>query len=215
MTVLAYCITEGEAEVKVPTPGLEDRAIRSLEESGLRCFISDYGNEASGKSVRESALAFSRVLQQIFAQAAIIPFCFPTLLASESEISAFLRVHAAEYRKALSRLRHSVQMDLYISFRDSTQKFESGDESGTEYLRRRLSRHQRLEALSEEFRRVGQGFIEDWHQREVATGMRGYALIARRFLASFLEKMAQVPIPADLQARITGPWPAAEFLKER
>ena len=214
MTVLAYCITETEPELRVPSTGLEGRPVRFLAESGLRCFISDYGNEAAGKSVRQSALSFNRVLQDIFAQVAIIPFCFPTLLPSESEISDFVRENAAEYRKALSRLRHSVQMDVRISFRDPEQKLESRNESGTDYLSSRLSRHQRLEAVAQEFRRLGQPFIQDWHQREIASGMRGHALVARSLAASFLEKMAHVPVPADLQARVTGPWPAAEFLKE-
>lgn len=215
MTVLAYCITETEPDIQVPSMGLEGHAIRSLVESGLRCFISDYGKEAAGKSVRESALIFSRVLRDIFAQVAIIPFCFPTLLPSESEISDFVRENADEYRKALSRLRDSVQMDVHISLPDPEQKLEARDGAGTDYLRKRLSRHQRLEGITEEFRRAAQPLIQDWRQREVATGLRGHALVARGLTASFLDKMARLPIPADVHVRVTGPWPAAEFLKEK
>jgi hypothetical protein len=214
MTVLAYCITETEPDIQVPSVGLEGHAIRSLTESGLRCFISDYGKEAAGKPVRESALTFSRVLQDIFGQVAIIPFCFPTLLPSESEISDFVRENAAEYRKALSRLRDSVQMDVHIGFGDK-HKLEARDESGTDYLRKRLSRHQHLEGVAEEFRRAAQPLIQDWRQREVAAGIRGHALVARGLAASFLEKMAGIEIPADFNVRVTGPWPAAEFLKEK
>jgi hypothetical protein len=215
MTVLAYCITETEPDIQVPSRGLEGQAIRSLTESGLRCFISDYGKEAAGKPVRESALTFSRVLQDIFGQVAIIPFCFPTLLPSESEISDFVRENAAEYRKALSRLRDSVQMDVHIGFCDPEQKLEARDESGTDYLRKRLSRHQHLEGVAEEFRRAAQPLIQDWRQREVAAGIRGHALVARGLAASFLEKIAGIEIPADFNVRVTGPWPAAEFLKEK
>ena len=215
MTVLAYCITETEAQIQVPSVGLEGHAIRSLTESGLRCFISDYGKEAAGKPVRESALTFSRVLQDIFGQVAIIPFCFPTILPSESEISDFVRENAGEYRQALSRLRDSVQMDVHISFRDPEQKLEAQDESGTDYLRKRLSRHQHLGGVAEEFRRAAQPFIQDWRQREVATGVRGHALIARGLAASFLEKMERMPVPANVHVRVSGPWPAAEFLKQK
>jgi hypothetical protein len=215
MTVLAYCITETEPDIQVPSVGLEGHAIRSLTESGLRCFISDYGKEAAGKPVRESALTFSRVLQDIFGQVAIIPFCFPTLLPSESEISDFVRENAAEYRKALSRLRDSVQMDVHIGFCDPEQKLEARDESGTDYLRKRLSRHQHLEGVAEEFRRAAQPLIQDWRQREVVAGIRGHALVARGLAASFLEKIAGIEIPADFNVRVTGPWPAAEFLKEK
>jgi hypothetical protein len=214
MTVLAYCITATEPRVRIPSVGLEGRSIRFLTESGLHCFISDYGNEASGKSVRESALLFSRVLEEIFAQVAIIPFCFPTLVASESEISDFVRDHAAEYRKALFRLRDSVQMDVLLSFKDSEGKLRASEKSGTDYLRRRLNRHQRLQTIAEEFRQSGQPLIQDWRQYEIPSGVRGHALVARGLTASFLEKMKNVAVPADLKARITGPWPATAFLKE-
>jgi Gas vesicle synthesis protein GvpL/GvpF len=213
MTVLAYCITETEPDIQVASVGLEGHVIRSLTESGLRCFISDYGKEAAGKPVRESALTFSRVLQDIFGQLAIIPFCFPTLLPSEAEIAGFVRENADEYRKTLSRLRDSVQMDVHISLPE--QKLEAGDESGTDYLTKRLSRHQHLERVAEELRRAAQPWIQDWRQREVAAGMRGHALVARGLAASFLEKMAGIEIPAGFHVRVTGPWPAAEFLKEK
>src|ERR1700758_2676559 len=151
MAVLAYCITEAGPEIAVPE-GLEGRAIRSLLESGLRCLISDYGNESSPKSVRENALTFSRVLQGIFAQVAIIPFCFPTLLPNDSEISAFVRAHAPEYRQALARLRDSVQMEVRIGFQEPQAKAEPRNQSGTDYLRRRRTRHQKLQAVAREFR---------------------------------------------------------------
>ncbi|HET7441661.1 MAG TPA: GvpL/GvpF family gas vesicle protein, partial [Terriglobales bacterium] len=84
-----------------------------------------------------------------------------------------------------------------------------------EYMRKRQMRHQELKAALAEFSRAAEEWIEDWKEREVAGGIRGYALIARASTQAFLEKMGRVSLPKDLQARVSGPWPATQFLKEK
>ncbi|HET7440096.1 MAG TPA: GvpL/GvpF family gas vesicle protein, partial [Terriglobales bacterium] len=110
MPVLAYCVTETEPEIRAPRVGVGEAEIKVLHESGLRCFLSDFTDQlpVQGKSNSGPALAFGRVLREIFQQVAVIPFCFPTILSSEAEIADFVREHAAEYRGDLSRLRRSV-----------------------------------------------------------------------------------------------------------
>ena len=215
MPVLVYCITEPESQIQVPGIGVQGSPLKSLEESGLRCFVSHYSDQPSSKPVRDAALAFGRVLREIFGQVAIIPFCFPTILGDEAELTAFLREHAAHYRQDLTRLRNSVQMEVQISFQPAEPKAEPPNQSGKEYLRLRQARNKKLEGAVQEFRRIGQDRIQDWRQRDSPAGIRGYALVARAAVPAFLEAVARVKLSPDLIARVTGPWPASEFLKEK
>ena len=82
-------------------------------------------------------------------------------------------------------------------------------------MRKRQLRHEKLEAALKEFRQTAERWIEDWREREIAGGIRGYALIARASTQAFLEKMGRVSLPKDLQARVSGPWPATQFFKEK
>src|SRR5213078_4246868 len=70
-------------------------------------------------TIRESALEFHRTVQELFRQAAVVPFRFPTILADENEISAFLAKHSSEYESALLRLRDAVQMEIRIEEREA------------------------------------------------------------------------------------------------
>ncbi|PYX95217.1 MAG: hypothetical protein DMG71_10055 [Acidobacteria bacterium] len=215
MPVLAYCITELEPRINVPATGVQGSAIKSLQESGLRCFVSNYSDQASTKPVRELALTFSRVLQDMFGQIAIIPFCFPTLLSNEAELSAFVRERAAQYHEDLFRLRDAVQMEVQVNFQQADPKTGLTKQSGKDYMRARQLRHQKLDAAVQEFRRAGQTHLQDWRQRDTATGIRGFALVPRAAVTVFLETMRRVTVPPDLNARITGPWPATEFFEEK
>src|SRR5579862_1858746 len=105
MPLLVYCIAEAGSKIEIPPCGVQGASLRTLIESGLICFLSDYDHSAGGNHVRDAALDFNRVLQELLRQAAIVPFRFPTLLEDESEIRRFLLQHAAEYCDALARLR--------------------------------------------------------------------------------------------------------------
>ncbi|PYX36233.1 MAG: hypothetical protein DMG75_11265 [Acidobacteria bacterium] len=86
MPVLAYCVTTAEVALKVAQTGVAGMTVESVDESGLRCFVSRRESELpmSSLATREEALAFHSVLQELFRQTTIIPFRFPTLLADEA-----------------------------------------------------------------------------------------------------------------------------------
>ena len=115
MPVLAYCVTTAEVALKVAQTGVAGMTVESVDESGLRCFVSRRESELpmSSLATREEALAFHSVLQELFRQTTIIPFRFPTLLADEA-LSAHLREHAGQYRDTLARLKNMVQMEIHL-----------------------------------------------------------------------------------------------------
>lgn len=203
--------------------GVEGAPVRWIDVGRLRCFVSDFAAQMPYAPVPEMVKAFNQVLQRIFAQAVIIPFRFPTIVESEDRLTQFVESRAAEYSGALKRLRNKVQMDVRIIFKardnvnsSSTQsrRSQSGmGQSGRGYLESRRERYQQAQSAMDEFRRVSNSLAEEWIQRDTPSGIRSFALVDRSSLSVFLERIGGVVTPADISARITGPWPPSEFVE--
>jgi hypothetical protein len=212
MSLLIYCVTETSAVTQPSNTGVGGIAVETVEHDGLRCFVSE-SNSITGKEVRDDALTFHRVLNDLFRQTAIIPFRFPTILSDRSEVIAHLKQHSEEYSSALSRLRDLVQMELRIQFKESGPE-AAAKPSGTEYLRNLQARRAKLEMVAQEFRRSGARRIKEWRQRESSHGIRCFALIDRTAVIDFQREIGNIPIQSELTARLSGPWPATQFLSE-
>jgi hypothetical protein len=153
------------------------------------------------------------VLEEIFQQAAIIPFRFPNAFPAEPDVIAYMEEHSKEYGSALNRLRTMVQMEIRIRANNSVSEPETKP-SGAEYLRRIQARHAFLEKMAHEFRQAGARWIEGWRQRDSSEGIRCFALIDRAMIKNFQAELEKTPVQPDLVARLSGPWPATQFLKE-
>jgi len=210
--VLAYCIAEQKSQIRIPSHGVEEAPVRSIDMGILRCFVSDFGAHAPHEPVPEMVKAFNRVLQQIFEQAAIIPFRFPTVVEGEDVLRNFIGSRAAEYSSALHRLRNKVQMDVRISNNTGVEATDGTSQSGKDYLELKRAGYQRVQSIVEEFQRASGSLAEKWVQRDTASGIRGFALVDRTSLSLFLENIRRVRTPAGISARITGPWPPSEFV---
>lgn len=212
MPVLAYCITEARSELAIPVAGVGSMPVKAVIAGSLQCFVSHFesGSMEGKATIRESALEFHRTVQELFRQAAVVPFRFPTILADENEISAFLAEHSSEYENALLRLRDAVQMEIRIEEREVASPPAA---SGTEYLRQRLTSHTNIAETALLFRHASEEWVREWRQREIPSGLRCYALLTREHLESFLTSMKEIPVSPGQTARVTGPWPATEFLK--
>jgi Gas vesicle synthesis protein GvpL/GvpF len=221
--VLAYCVGEQQTKFSSLGTGVGGAAVRWIDVGRLRCFVSDFAAQMPYAPVPEMVKAFNQVLQRIFAQAVIIPFRFPTIVESEGTLRQFVESREAEYGGALKRLRNKVQMDVRIiskaresvsssSTRSGRAQSERG-QSGRGYLEGRRERYQQAQSVMDEFRRVSNSLAEEWIQRDTPSGIRSFALVDRSSLAVFLERIGSVVTPADISARITGPWPPSEFVE--
>ncbi len=181
----------------------------------LRCFASDFTAHMPQEPAPEMVKAFHRVLQRIFAQTAIIPFRFPTVVESEDVLRQFVESRSADYSSALRRLRDKVQMDVRVTLKSGGGAADSSSQSqsGKSYLQDRRARYQQAQSILEEFRRVSDSLAEKWVQRDTQFGIRAFALVNRSSLPLFLEKIASVLTPAGISARVTGPWPPSEFVE--
>lgn len=208
MPVLLYCVTEEGLHTQ---PGVRDKNVAWTEESGLLCLFAPYDNaDQSGvQPLREAALEFNRVLQRVLEHTAVIPFRFPTLLADEAEIRTLLREHASEYRATLSRLRDTVQMEITV-----TANHARPENSGKAYLQARQATYHKLDQAAQTLQQGTTELILGWRRRDIPSGVRCYILVARSSREALEAAIRDTAIPAELQVRVTGPWPATEFLKE-
>ncbi|HXM93687.1 MAG TPA: GvpL/GvpF family gas vesicle protein [Candidatus Dormibacteraeota bacterium] len=217
MPVLAYCVAEAACEIHSRLlAGVSGAEIETLEESGLRCFVSSYPLKppTDPDPVREAALDFHRVLQTILSQAAIIPFRFPTILSDSKELVNFLQENASNYLDVLSRLRNKVQMEVRIAFVDAAKPPAEQQDSGASYLRRKQSRSIDLRSLAQRLRTAAGQHIDWWKERETGDGLQCYALIDRGDIDNCRQSFREVSVPPELTIRITGPWPAGQFVEK-
>src|SRR3989442_3553961 len=106
-----------QAKFATPFCGVAAAPVGGIDTGMLRCFFSDFTAHLPQEPAPEMVKAFNRVLQRIFAQTAIIPFRFPTVVESEDVLRHFVERRSAEYHNALRRLRDKVQMDVRITVR--------------------------------------------------------------------------------------------------
>lgn len=214
MPVLAYCITEARDDLAMPPTGVRGMPLRTISSGGLQCFISPFDSAAmEGKAaIRQAALEFHRTVQELFRQVAVVPFRFPTILPDEREISAFLTEHLQEYESALSRLRDTVQMEIRFESREAEPTTAA---SGTDYLRQRQVWRKHMEETASLFLQASQAWAREWRLRDTRSGLRCYVLLTREHVQPFLKSVKEAQVSSDQIARVTGPWPATEFLKEK
>lgn len=210
MPLLLYCIVEAGLHVSAPGHGIQQAAVDDITDSDLRCFYSSIASLASDPAaIKQAALDFHKVVSAIFEQVTVIPFRFPALVADATELTSHLKDNAAKYSQALHRLRGMAQMEAMISVIAS----EPRRASGTQYLRDRHEQQSALRRAAASVRSQTQPLLTDWRERETNHGLRCYALLTKAQAPQFAEMVRCIEAPAGLQLRVTGPWPATEFVE--
>jgi hypothetical protein len=212
MSLLLYCVAKPGDLLNVSPSGVADIPLSRLDYSDLAIFFSQ--SSASEPwlrtPLRASALQFHRVLLDIFKSTAIIPFRFPTILEDRNALTEHIDHHADEYDALLQKFANKAQLELRVSFA-STDTLGSG--SGTEFLRERQKRQKALEKFSAALELTTNAAGAEWRARRLSSGFRGFVLLERRQAAEFKHAVADIPVPLELDARLSGPWPVTEFLE--
>ena len=211
MPVLAYCIAEAQSNISIPNAGVRGAPIARVLAGPLQGFVSEFDRSVVKRlSIREAAMEFHRTIQELFRQVAVLPFRFPTVLATEQEILVHMSKHAGEYASTLSRLRNSVQMEIRIG---NNARDGEPAESGAKYLQEKQHDRARLKASAADFRQASEPWLKQWRQREVSHGLHCYLLIPREAVEQFLIRIKKIVLPDNQSARVSGPWPATEFFE--
>jgi hypothetical protein len=215
MPLLAYCLSESHPVV-VPQRGVAEFPVETLEQGGIRCFFSRSNNrdQILGPPARETALAFYEVINSIFRQLAVIPFRFPTILEDQTKLRDYLLERESTYREVLLRLRNLVQLELHLLSKSSSLERGDGSRTGSEYLRARQAEQCELADLSVALRQSARSFLREWRERPSAHSLRCFALIERNVIDDFKKAILATRVPEELSVRVSGPWPASEFISE-
>jgi hypothetical protein len=213
MELLAYCAVATDEKISIPPTGVQTAEITTVEESGLQCLVSQFrtGNSTRVEPLRDSAVVFNHVLQSVLQQSALIPFRFPTVVADEAEVSRYLHEHESEFRELLLRFKGMVQMEIQIHIDGKSEH----EQSGAGFLRSRQEQLLIVRNALGDLHGAVSPYLRNWRVRESANRGRGYALVDRNSVPEFLARAKAIALPRQVRARITGPWPVSEFVREK
>lgn len=209
MPLLLYCISESEPVVAAPAQGVRGNKVERRVDAGMACYYSEI-SDGTTKLTKEDALAFAKVIAAVFARTAVIPFRFPTVMEGIGELEVYLETEAHDLLESLQRLRDCVQMEVRFSHGSAA----ASPESGKQYLQARQRAKQLVEKVADSARESFGELVMAWHTRDVATGLRCYALVARENVAEFKKKGEHMKVSGEVQIAVTGPWPPTEFLSD-
>lgn len=206
MALLLYCVLAADAHPSLPKTGVAERAVQELERDALRYWYTEIAAaDLRGLDVRREAVAFHKVIQAAFEQAAVIPFRFGETVESLAELAD----REPALHRELERLRDVVQMELRLS----PAAGAAASMSGTEYLRARQAAIHAVSEAASTAREATADLTREWRQRGTRTGIRCYALVPRSAIDGFRARIRDAAFEADVQVRVSGPWPATEFLE--
>ena len=205
MAVLPYCAILATLKIAKPSVGVNSERVEALKVGALRVFYSDFDDVALAPEVfRQSALEFHRVIATIFRQTAVVPFRFPNFLKNREELEAHLGANSQKYQSFLEKTRDAVQMEVAPSS-PTPAAVSVPEQSGTEYLREKQQRSRVVTELSE----LVLGKCKELVLESRTGDSRVYLLVARGRIDDLRDRLKDL---RDI--RISGPWPAAEFLEK-
>jgi hypothetical protein len=203
MPLLPYCVLLTKSSSALPEKGVGGTLVQSKICGRLTTLYSEMEtSQITSVGFQRAALEFHHVVHGAFANAAVIPFRFPTWLTT-AELSSHLEKESERYQSFLIRHASDVQMELRLAHATGATQQAS---TGTEHLHARAARLHEVEDAARELKQLLGDQVQEWRERDIPEGKRLYALVERTRVTSFREKLSGRTV------RWSGPWPATEFL---
>lgn len=206
MPILPYCVVLANLKLKKPQVGVDGKRVEVLKLQTLCALYSDFDDSAlAPEQLRQSALEFHRVTASVFRQMALVPFRFPNLLKARDDLESHLRTNLQKYQSFLEKTRDAVQMEVVLQNPVPTPAPIETITSGAEYLR---GKQQKSETLT----KVADAILEKIKELALETktsDARVYLLVPRARIDELRDRLNGLD-----NVRISGPWPAAEFLEK-
>jgi len=209
---LAYCGFLHRQEISLPNSGVRSAAVQALAEGELRLLWSEVEWPFNPADLQKNAVEFHGVVQHVFRQTAVIPFRLLSVLSNRSELAAFAAENAQAFVADLERLKDCVQMECVVYPAPGLAPGHSG--SGAEYLRERAAMLRLIEQQVADLKQRLHAVARDLRVREAKSGTRLFVLTERGKESEFRNLVEQSPLPGKLSRRMSGPWPAAQFLSD-
>jgi len=208
---VVYCAYLESGDSKALEPGVAGSSVEIMSSGRVRLLWSEVGWPLQPGMLQTHAVEFHHVVQHAFDHRAVIPFRLLSVFDDRAALSGFLERQTQVLESDLERLQGFVQMEAVIYFKPDRVRLEAG---GARYLR------DKAELLADAERYCGavisvlKGLARDMRLRQVRTGCRIFALVERGQEERFRTLVTELAPPPRLSRRVSGPWPASEFLSE-
>lgn len=211
--VLAYCGFQHAPQISLPAVGVQAAPVQVIHHNGLDLLWSGVEWPFDPERMQRGAVEFHGVVHHLFNQTAVIPFRLLSIFEDEAELTAFAAEHQERFLDDLERLQHFVQMEFVVY--PAPARVQPDTISGKAYLEQKAGLRR---AIEQHVRRVREALGELSQQvvvREAKSGHRVFVLAERGKEEAFRGAVKGIGVPEGLSRRMSGPWPAAEFLSER
>jgi gas vesicle protein GvpL/GvpF len=210
---LAYCVFLNRPEISLPLTGVTSAEVQVIAHQELSVLWSEVEWPFNPGQMQQNAVEFHNVVQRILRQAAVIPFRLLSVFPGKTELAAFAAEHAREFTADLERLTGFVQMECVVYPAPGRAPMQM--DSGAEYLRERAGMLRTIGEHVAELKERLRALAHDLRVRETRSGTRLFVLTDRGKEREFRSAVERVRLPEKLSRRMSGPWPAAEFLTEK
>ena len=208
--IIVYCGFLHDEKLKLPGRGVGGSAVNVLAQERLRLLWSEVAWPFEPAGLQQKAVEFHQVIQHVFQRAAVVPFRLLSIFEDVAALEKFAAANVAAFTADLERLRNYVQMESVVYV--IQQRAPEQEKSGKGYLERKAEVFRLSVDHAASIKAAVQPMSDDIQVREVKSGTRIFALVRRGEEARFREVVEAVPLPESVSRRVSGPWPAAEFL---
>jgi Gas vesicle synthesis protein GvpL/GvpF len=208
---LAYCAFLEDPRISLPATGVGGAPVQMMAPGALRLLWSEVDWPFRPEHMQRHAVEFHSVIDHIFKQVAVVPFRLLSVLDDHGVLAQFAVDHARTFIADLERLRDTVQMECVVY---PTPAPLQPNNSGAEYLRKKALLLSTSESFVKAALEAANSLVREARVRETKNGTRIFVLVKRGDESEFRRRMSDLPLPEHLSRRLSGPWPAAEFLSE-
>jgi hypothetical protein len=208
--ILAYCGFRHAYELILPTLGVSGEPVHAASHGELSLLWSEVEWPFDQERMQKSAVEFHEVVHYVFRQTAVIPFRLLSVFDDQQAFTAFAAQNQKRFIEDLERLEGFVQMECVIYPAPSRPQVDRS--SGKAYLEQKAEALRASEGLTQTVRDAVAHLSREVRVREAKNGTRIFLLVERGREDDFRQAANAVAIPEHLSRRVSGPWPAAEFL---
>lgn len=211
--ILVYCGFRQSPELALPTVGVNAAPVQVTSLDDLCLLWSEVEWPFDPQRMQKNAVEFHEVVQQVFKQTAVIPFRLLSVFNDLQAFTAFAEGNRERFLQDLNRLSDVVQMECVIYPAPSQAPIDRS--SGKAYLEQKAVALRSSEGLAQAVQDSVAHLSRESRVREGKNGTRIFVLVERGRENDFRQAVTAVPMPTHLSRRMSGPWPAAEFLSEQ
>lgn len=211
--ILAYCGFRQSPELALPTVGVTGAPVRVASFGALSVLWSEVDWPFDPERMQKIAVEFHQVVRQVFNQTAVIPFRLLSVFDDQQSFTAFAAENQERFLEDLERLNTVVQMECVVYPEPARPPIDRS--SGKAYLEQKAAALRSSEACAQAMRDAVAHLSREVRVRQGKNGTRIFVLMERGRENDFRQAVSALAIPEHLSRRMSGPWPAAEFLSEQ